>query len=251
MGLWLSAPKDLKSYFRLCYLDDSSRHMLQLALGPHQCNNDWLLDACYHGYENLIDFPLETKHIAEFARGGQLELLKRQEKQESYLVFEAAGIGGHLDVIGYLATKYHLKCYDAILFGAAQTQHFFKVQKFLNLESYYVLMAMCRYNRVDLLRQININTYRDYYGFYNVVFHPTDDRTELLQFIYDHTNDKTVSFVNLACYASIEQIRWIEDKRVAITNDVQMDFLHIEVMCITRTCPLVREWLLLNAHKFI
>lgn len=248
MGLWLSAPKDLKGHFRSCYLDASSRHMLQLALGPHQCNNDWLLDACYHGYENLINLPLETRHIAEFARGGQLECLKQHEIQVPHLVFEAAGIGGNLNVIEYLTSKFHSKFFDALLFGAAQTQHFFKVQKFLNFESYAVVMALCRHNRVDLLRQFDTN--HAYYGFYHVVFHPTEDRTELLQFMYERTNDRTVSLANLITFASIEQIRWIEDKGVKITN-AQFDYLHMEIMCITRECPLVREWLLLNAHKFI
>ena len=249
MGLWLSAPKDLKSHFRSCYLDASSCHMLQIALGPHHCNNDWMLDACYHGYENLIDFPLETKHIAEFARGGQLELLKQQEIQEPYSVFEAAGRGGHLNVIKYLTSKYHSKFFDALLFGAAQTQHFFKVQKLLNLESHVVVMALCYHNRVDLLRQFD--TDRNDYGFYGVVFHPTEDRTELLQFIYDRANHRVVSLANLARIASIEQIRWIEDKGVVITNIAGIGYIEIEIICITRTCPLVREWLLLNAHKFI
>ena len=249
MGLWLSAPKDLKGHFRSCYLDASSRHMLQLALGPHQCNNDWLLDACYHGYENLINLPLETRHIAEFARGGQLELLKRQEIKEPYLVFEAAGIGGHLDVIEYLTSKYHSKFFDALLFGAAQTQHFFKVQKFLKFEDYVVVMALCYHNRVDLLREFHVDHLN--YKFYGSAFHPTEDRTELLQFIYDHINYRVVSLTSVARNASIEQIRWIETMGVVITNVAGIGYIDIKNIYITRTCPLVREWLLLNADKFI
>ncbi len=246
MGLWLSAPKDLKSHFRLCYLDASSRHMLQLALGPHQCNNDWLLDACYHGYENLIDFPLETKHIAEFARGGQLELLKRQEIPKSCLVFEAAGIGGHLDVIEYLISKYNNGFYFPwLLYGAAaRTQHFLKIDRILSLPNCLRVKALCKYNRIDILQQISVP--EDDYQFYNEVFHHTEDRTELLQFIYDRARFKEVWLGYLQQYASIEQIRWIENKGVEIKN-----LAYFPHMTEKRTCPMVREWLLLNADKFI
>lgn len=102
-------------------------------------------------------------------------------------------------------------------------------------------MALCYHNRVDLLRQFD--TDRADYGFYHVVFHPTEDRTELLQFMYDRTNYRVVSLNSLARIASIEQIRWIEDKGVTITNDAGIGYIEIQSIFITRKCPLVREWL--------